>query len=55
VYVFGISIIFCIISSHHPATHHIIHHIAPMTRIEYEVDLRRMLCKNENVLRHKVS
>jgi hypothetical protein len=26
-----------------------------MTRIEYEVDLRRMLWKNENVLRHKVS
>jgi hypothetical protein len=26
-----------------------------MTRIEYEVDLRRMLCKNQNVLRHKVS
>ena len=26
-----------------------------MTQIEYEVDLRRMLCKNENVLRHKVS
>jgi hypothetical protein len=23
--------------------------------MEYEVDLRRMLCKNENVLRHKVS
>ena len=26
-----------------------------MTRIEYEADLRRMLYKNENVLRHKVS
>jgi hypothetical protein len=26
-----------------------------MTRIEYEVDLRRMLRKNENVLRHEVS
>jgi hypothetical protein len=26
-----------------------------MTRIEYEVDLRRMLHKNENVLRHEVS
>jgi hypothetical protein len=24
-----------------------------MTRIEYEVDLQRMLYKNENVLRHK--
>jgi hypothetical protein len=53
--VFGISIIFCIISSHHPTWHHIIHHITPMTRIEYEVYLRRMLCKNENVPRHKVS
>jgi hypothetical protein len=26
-----------------------------MTRIEYEVDLQRMLYKNEKVLRHKVS
>jgi hypothetical protein len=26
-----------------------------MTRIEYEVDRRRMLRKNENVLRHEVS
>jgi hypothetical protein len=26
-----------------------------MTQIEYEVDLRRMLYKNEKVLRHKVS
>jgi hypothetical protein len=26
-----------------------------MTRIEYEVDLQRMLYKNENMLRHKVS
>ena len=26
-----------------------------MTRIEYKVDLRRMLYKNENVLSHKVS
>ena len=26
-----------------------------MIRIEYEADLRRMLCKNENVLRHKVT
>jgi hypothetical protein len=26
-----------------------------MARIEYEVDLRRMLRKNENVLRHKIS
>jgi hypothetical protein len=26
-----------------------------MTRIEYEVNLRRMLRKNENVLRHEVS
>jgi hypothetical protein len=26
-----------------------------MTRIEYEVDLRRILRKNENVLRHEVS
>jgi hypothetical protein len=26
-----------------------------MSRIEYEVDLRRMLRKNENVLRHEVS
>jgi hypothetical protein len=39
--VFGISII----SSHHPAWHHIIHHIAPMTRVEYQVNFRRMLCK----------
>jgi hypothetical protein len=42
-------------ASYHPALHHIIHHIAPMTRIEYEVDLQRMLYKNEKVLRHKVS
>jgi hypothetical protein len=26
-----------------------------MTRIEYEVDLQRMLCKNQNVLKHKES
>jgi hypothetical protein len=25
-----------------------------MTRIDYEVDLWRMLCKNENIPRHKV-
>jgi hypothetical protein len=24
-----------------------------MTRIDYEVDLRKMLCKNENMPRHK--
>jgi hypothetical protein len=24
-----------------------------MTRIDYEVDLQRMLCKNENMPRHK--
>jgi hypothetical protein len=51
--IFGISIIFCIISSHHLAYHHIIYHIAPMTRIEYEIDLRRFYKKNESMLRHK--
>jgi hypothetical protein len=40
---------FCIISSHHTS------YRINDTRIEYGVDLRRMLRQNENVLRHEVS
>jgi hypothetical protein len=53
--VFGISIILHhIITSFRIASHHTSYRINKM-RIEYRVDLRRMLRKNKNVLRHKVS
>jgi hypothetical protein len=53
--VFGISIILHhIITSFRIASHHTSYHIND-TRIEYGVDLRRMLRKNENMLRHEVS
>ena len=53
--VFGIiTILHHIIISFRIASHHTSYHIND-TRIEYGVDLRRMLCKNENVLRHEVS
>jgi hypothetical protein len=53
--VFGIDIILQhIITSFHIASHHTSYHIND-TRIEHGVDLRRMLRKNENVVRHEVS
>jgi hypothetical protein len=53
--VFGISIILHhIITSFRIASHHTSYRIND-TRIEYGVDLRQMLRKNENVLRHEVS
>jgi hypothetical protein len=53
--VFGISIILHhIITSFRIASHHTSYRIND-TRIEYGVDLWRMLHKNENVLRHEVS
>jgi hypothetical protein len=53
--IFGISIILRhIITSFRIASHHTSYRIND-TRIEYRVDLRRMLHKNENVLRHEVS
>jgi hypothetical protein len=52
--VFGILVILHHIITSLRITSHL-HHIESMTRIEYEVDLRRMLRKNENVLRHEVS
>jgi hypothetical protein len=53
--VFGIFIILHhIITSFRIASHHISYRIND-TRIEYGVDLWRMLCQNENVLRHEVS
>jgi hypothetical protein len=53
--VFGISIILHhIITSFRIASHHTSYRIND-TRIEYGADLRRMLHKNENVLRQEVS
>jgi hypothetical protein len=53
--VFSISIILHhIITSFCIASHHTSYRINDM-RIEYGADLRRMLRKNENVLRHEVS
>jgi hypothetical protein len=53
--VFGIDIILHhIITSFLIASHHTSYRISDM-RIEHGVDLRRMLHKNENVLRHEVS
>jgi hypothetical protein len=53
--VFGISIILHhIITSFHIASHHTSYCIND-TRIGYGVDLRRVLRKNKNVLRHEVS
>jgi hypothetical protein len=53
--VFGISIILHhIITSFRIASHHTSYRINDAT-IEHGVDLRRMLRKNENVLRHEVS
>jgi hypothetical protein len=53
--VFGIIIILHhIITSFCIASHHTSYRIND-TRIEYGVDLRRMLRQNENVLRHEVS
>jgi hypothetical protein len=46
----------CLRHQHHFASssHHTSYHIND-TRIEHGVDLRQMLRKNENVLRHEVS
>jgi hypothetical protein len=53
--VFGIFIILHhIITSFRITSHHTSYHIND-TRIEYGVDLRRMLRKYDNVLRHEVS
>jgi hypothetical protein len=53
--VFGISIILHhIITLFRIASHHTSYRIND-TRIEHRVDLRQMLRKNENVLRHEVS
>jgi hypothetical protein len=53
--VFGILIILHhIITSFRITSHHTSYRIND-TRIEYRVDLRRILCQNENVLRHEVS
>jgi hypothetical protein len=42
-------------SYHHIISHSITSYCITDTRIEYEENLRQMLCQNENVLRHEVS